>query len=80
MKDGLFSEILKNQMELLREACEWDLLPDEAAKLSEALAEALRVAACLGAAAINEFKPIRVELEGITRYAFKPEGDKGGAG
>lgn len=41
-------EILLKQMQILQEACDQDLLPEEAARLSEALSSAVTVAVCVG--------------------------------
>lgn len=43
--DATLKEILRKQLQLLQEACENDMLPEEAAELSETLAEAVRKAA-----------------------------------
>ena len=44
MKNTLIQEILMKQLQLLHEDCErLDMLPDEEAQLSKALAEAIRI-------------------------------------
>jgi len=51
----MMKEILLKQVELLQKACERDMMPDEAARLSEALSNAISIAASytLGCGFIN---------------------------